>query len=203
MTSDINLRLKKIFETYPEETAEFRKKVDDNKDLCCPWHRKGNPEHKGNFGLMGDCLDCMEEIKKGRCTIDVSQFDFDMYWTVRSFWTKVDIKGPDECWLWTGATKKNNTETAAYMPSPFHKGNMQSAARVAFWTARGYVGKHRIQHKKGCDILCCNPLHLRLSQLVSIPEPTKIEKVQLNYGHLKANTKNESCSSQLLPPEES
>jgi hypothetical protein len=195
MTFDVSKNVKKILMDNSELTTQLEKEMDSQKDLCCPWHRKGSPEHKGNFGLIGECLDCMEEIEKGRCTIDVSKFDFDMYWTVRSFWTKVDIKGPDECWLWAGATKKNNTETAAYMPSPFHKGNMQSAARVAFWTARGYVGKHRIQHKKGCDILCCNPLHLRLSQLVSIPEPTKIEKVQLNYGHLKANTKDESSSS--------
>lgn len=203
MTFDVSKNVKAILSDNSELTAELEKEMDGHKDLCCPWHHKGKMEHKGNFGLMGECLDCMEEINKGRCTIDVSNFDFDMYWTVRNFWMKVDIKGPDDCWLWTGATKKGNTETAAYMPSPFHKGNMQSAARVAFWSARGYVGRYRIQHKKGCDILCCNPRHLRLSQLVSIPEPTKVEKVQLNYVRFKANAENKSDSPELLPPEES
>lgn len=195
MTFDLEKRIQEILTAAPELTKKLHEEMDQHKDLCCPWHHKGNMAHKGNFGLMGDCLDCMEEIKKGRCTIDVCNFDFNMYWTVRNFWLKVDIKGPDECWHWTGATRKDNTETAAYMPSPFHKGTMQSAARVAFWTARGYTGKHKILHKPGCDILCCNPLHLRLSQLISIPEPTKIEKVQLNYGYFKADPENQSGSA--------
>ena len=203
MTSELTRQIKAILTSYPELTSQLQEEMDEHKDLCCLWHRKGDSKHKGNFGLMGECLDCMEEINKGRCTIDVKNFDFDMYWTVRNFWLKVDIKGPDDCWLWTGATRKNNTETAAYMPSPFHKGSMQSAARVAFWTSRGYVGKHRIQHKPGCDILCCNPLHLRLSQLISIPEPTKIEKVQLSHAYLKANIQVQPDPSQLLSPEES
>ena len=202
MTSDLEKRIQEILTTAPELTAKLHEELDDQKNLCCPWHRKGNIAHKGNFGLMGDCLDCMEEIKKGRCTIDVSNFDFDIYWTVRNFWTKVDIRGQDECWPWTGATRKGNTETAAYMPSPFHKGHMQSAARVAFWTSRGYTGRYKILHKPGCDILCCNPLHLHISKLVSIAEPTKIDKVQLNYGYFKTNSKNQSGSAELLPPEE-
>jgi hypothetical protein len=133
----------------------------------------------------------MEDIQEGKCSVDVKSFDFSNHWPVKKFWDKVDIKGPNECWPWVGATKKNNTETAAYMPSPFHSGKIQSAARVAFWTARGYTGKMRVFHQPGCDILCCNPLHLRLRELESVPTPTEISAVNLNFGnifdHARAN----------------
>lgn len=192
MTSKLKNNLSQVFVVYPDLKQKLENMTNTYSDTCCLWHRKGVPGHKGNFGLMGECLDCLAEIEKGRCTIDVKNFDPDIYWPVRGFWLKVDIRSPDECWPWLGATKKNNTETSAYMPSPFHKGGDQSAARVAFWTSRGYVGKQRIKHQKGCDMLCCNPLHLRLSQLVSISDPTKIETIQLNYGHLKALSESES-----------
>ena len=73
--------------------------------------RAGTKEHKGRFGHMGECLDCLEELKKGRCTIDVTQFDYRWYWQVRRFWDQVDIKGEDECWPWLGGTKKNGLES--------------------------------------------------------------------------------------------
>ena len=160
-------------------------------DTLCPWHKRNHPGHKGNFGLMSQCLDCMEEIEKGRCTIDVKNFDFDTYWQVKKFWDKVDIKGQDECWNWLGATKKKETETQAYFPAPFFSGKTQSAARVAFWTSRGFTGKMRTFHQPGCSILCCNPRHLRLREVESVPVPAEISTINLSYGdifeHARAN----------------
>jgi hypothetical protein len=160
-------------------------------NICCPWHKQKEQKHKGRFGLMDECLDCMEQIESGYCAIDVKNFEFNSHWPIKKFWDKVEIKGYDECWPWTGAMRKDGKETAAYMLSPFHSGKIQSAARAAFWTSRGYTGRMRVFHAPGCDVTCCNPLHLRLRELESAPTPPRIAEINLSYGnifdHARAN----------------
>jgi hypothetical protein len=187
--NDLLTALKAKTNLFQEEVlnSAIVKKVEAPK--CCPWHRKGFKKHVGRFGSSCECLDCLKEMVNGRCEIDVCNFDLDIYWTVKRFWDRVDIKGPDECWSWTGATKKNNTETAAYFPSPFHTGTIHSAARVAFWTSRGYTGKMRIHHKDGCDVLCCNPTHLRIREVESVPTPTEVTTINFKYGNIFTRAK--------------
>jgi hypothetical protein len=75
--------------------------------------------------------------------------------TVR-FWSKVEICGLDECWLWFGS-----------LPSTGHaygrfnlKGTSGLAHRVAFYLSRGYINQSlHVLHT--CDNPpCCNPTHL-------------------------------------------
>lgn len=193
----LNSNLDHIFscnaQSYNDKLQELKQ---ENADRYCLWHKKGFPGHHNNFGLMGECKDCLAEIEKGRCSVDVCNFDMDIYWTVRNFWLKVDVKGPNECWKWLGGTKKNGQETVAYMPSPFHSAKTQSASRVAFWLSRGYTGRYRIFHQEGCDITCCNPLHLRIKELTLTSQPTEIKTVNLSYGnifeHAKASIEKKS-----------
>ena len=168
----------------------------------CPWHAKGSTTHKGNFGLMGECLDCMKEIKNDRCTIDVRNFDFRWHWQIKRFWDQVDIGEDTECWAWNGSTKKNGSESVAYFPSPFHSGKTQSASRVAFWLSRGYTGKYRIFTKKSCKPFCCNPLHLTIKELENESSPTKLQCVKLTHDNIfkhykerKDNSEKESSDS--------
>ena len=169
---------------YPAEAKKFNLIYYVTEELECPWHRQSETGHKGNFGLMGECLDCIEEIKKGRCTVDVQNFDFRWYWQVKRFWDQVDIRDPDLCWKWRGATRKNNTESTAYFPSPFHAAKTQSAARIAFWLSRGYTGKYRIFSKSSCESFCCNPTHLTIKELKDYPQPNEIERIRLNHGNI-------------------
>lgn len=193
----VDQSIQQLIADHPQAARQFEISYHVSNELQCPWHRKGSTKHKGNFGLMGECLDCMEELQKNRCTVDVTNFDFKWYWQVRRFWEQVDIRGEDECWPWLGATRKNNTESIAYFPSPFHSGKTQSASRVAFWLSRGYTGKYRIFSKKECSAFCCNPKHLTIRELKNFPEPSGIETIKLTHDNIfehtrKAYTEEES-----------
>jgi hypothetical protein len=185
-----------LLTSYPEEVRRYQLEYHVTNELECPWHRNGETGHKGRFGHMGECLDCIEQIKEGHCSVDVTQFDYRWYWTVKRFWDQVDVKGEDECWPWLGATKKGGTESVAYCPSPFHNSPSQSAMRVAFWLSRGYTGKYRIHTKPDCEKFCCNPKHLIAKGLDGVSEPPKIETIQLNYvnifEHFKKTNSQES-----------
>lgn len=168
---------RELCDNYPKAARSFNLGVKVTEKLSCPWG------HKGNFGMMGECLDCMEEIKRGRCTVDVSQFGPDWYWQVKRFWEQVNIKNENECWPWTGSSRRNGTESTAYFPSPFHSGKTQSASRIAFWLSRGYVGKYRVFTLPDCEKFCCNPTHLVIREFKDML-PVKIEKIQLTYKNI-------------------
>lgn len=189
---------------YPREAKQFNLAYHMANEMECLWHRKGIDKHKGNFGLMGECLDCMEEIKSGRCSVDVTQFEHKWYWTVKRFWEQVDIKGKDECWPWIGTTRRDNTESIAYFPSPFHSGKTQSAPRVAFWLSRGYTGKYRVFNRPTCDAFCCNPRHLSIREIKDLPEPEQIGEIKLRHinifqHHRESQLQNQSSSPNELP----
>ena len=166
--------------------------VMDYSNTECIWG------HKGKFGLMGECLTCMEEIERGKCEINLKSFAFDKYWTVRSFWDKVDIpKDLDtkKCWVWKGGRKPNN-ETVAYMPSPFHSAKAQTAPRVAFWVSRGYTGKYRIMHTQDCEPGCCNPTHLTIKGLKLGDQPEQLTNYDLTYGNIFEQVRKSNAETQ-------
>ena len=189
-----------IVNCYPEEAKEYSLAVQVSNTLECPWHRNGFPGHKGNFGLMGECLDCMEELKKGRCSVDVTNFDVNWYWQVKRFWEQVDIKGEDECWPWLGATRKDNTESTAYFPSPFHSGKVHSASRVAFWLSRGYTGKYRVFARPECEKFCCNPKHLHIREIKDLAEPASMGEIKLTHGNIFESYRKNLSEKQSSPP---
>ena len=85
----------KISLSFPEESKKYKLNFLVNQQLECPWHIKDTKTHIGNFGIMGECLDCMKQIKNGRCIVDVREFDFRWYWQVKRFWEQVDVKDED------------------------------------------------------------------------------------------------------------
>jgi len=76
--------------------------------------------------------------------------------SAESFWKRVDIRGPDECWPWLGHT---NGSGYGYIEEE-HK--TKNASRYA-WELTHHnrrAGRFKIRHT--CDNPpCCNPRHLR------------------------------------------
>lgn len=72
------------------------------------------------------------------------------------FWSRVDRRGPDECWPWTGSRNP-----AGY--GAFSRGGKRSNThRVAWEMTHGPIpGRLHVLH--ACDNPpCCNPAHLSL-----------------------------------------
>lgn len=71
------------------------------------------------------------------------------------FWKRVDVKGPDDCWLWKGSVQVK-TGYGKYRLNGQHT----SSHRIAYFLAFGEIPDGiNICHR--CDVrLCCNPGHL-------------------------------------------
>lgn len=78
--------------------------------------------------------------------------------TIKKFWSRVNIKGPDECWPWIGPGVYDNHGQPAAVTS---LGSV--SAKIARWayalTKGGLQPGFVVMHE--CDNpLCCNPDHL-------------------------------------------
>lgn len=78
------------------------------------------------------------------------------------FWTKVDVRGPDDCWLWLGGVASPD---GVYFSGRFSARDAEGvrnvcvASRYAYKSFHGQEPEEQVLHT--CDNgLCCNPAHL-------------------------------------------
>lgn len=95
------------------------------------------------------------------------------------FWAKVDVGGPDECWLWTAYKNKDGYGSfngslggAKVSPVPAHRWAYECITRQPI--PRGLTLDHR------CEVYhCCNPRHLEpVTHAVNVERSSLIESVR-------------------------
>lgn len=72
------------------------------------------------------------------------------------FWSKVNVKGRDECWEWLAGTWKDGYGCF------FFEGRMVSAHRVAYLLHYGNLDSSLLCMHQCNNPICCNPWHLEL-----------------------------------------
>ena len=129
------------------------------------------------------CVRCVAALSEGRFSIDVHKIDKKHRKNFLSFWSMVDIQGPDDCWNWHG---KKTAAGKCINPLPRHwtSGREFSASRSAVWFGHGDVG--RLPIKRLCDNpLCCNPLHLRVQGIPHFFHRRHLKSIDLEFSRRK------------------
>lgn len=87
------------------------------------------------------------------------------------FWSKINIRGLDECWEWTASQTWNGY---GRFGAGRNHGVSQRAHKVAYMITHGRVPRS-LQVLHSCDNpLCCNPCHLSLGT----PQGNMLDKVK-------------------------
>ena len=76
------------------------------------------------------------------------------------FWSKVDVKEPNECWEWQRGTIKRGKTRVGYINRKTYGESV--APRYAFLSYNGYIKKELCVLHHCDNPLCCNPKHLYL-----------------------------------------
>jgi hypothetical protein len=78
---------------------------------------------------------------------------------IEAFWKRVERRGENECWNWTGY-KKSGPKNPAHYGKLGWKGRQTSPHRVSFELANGEIQEGMMVLHTCDNPLCCNPSHL-------------------------------------------
>jgi len=108
------------------------------------------------------------------------------------FWKKVDVRGPDDCWLWTASVEGVPGHKYGKIKIPNSRKTVRSN-RVAFFLANeADPGEGFVRHH--CDNpLCCNPAHLQVgTHLDNMCDMRMRGRASRPFGS-QVGTQNKNC----------
>lgn len=123
------------------------------------------------------------------------------------FWSKVDVRGPDDCWLWMAAQHTKQRGQHVYGPygyfyagkRPDGRKRTMEAHRWVYQSVYGALPRDIAVDHKCCNTLCVNPAHLREAtnkqnaenrRSAQITSVSGIRGVSLWHGYWRAQVKH-------------
>ena len=80
---------------------------------------------------------------------------------IKRFWSFVDVRGPDECWLWKGGKTMTKRNPHIKYGKFSLRGKTFLAHRIAHFLQKGPLFNHSLLVCHSYDVfLCCNGVHL-------------------------------------------
>ena len=112
------------------------------------------------FDSHAACVRCVAAAREGRMSFDIDRLLKRERKRALKFWSKVDIRQPDECWEWQGY-KAPGTGMPQF---PWRRAGISGSTqhhpqRVAMWFTWGDLGYTGVKSTCG-NKYCCNPFHL-------------------------------------------
>lgn len=105
--------------------------------------------------FTGDCVFRLRVRVYRRAGVDGEGVTMNQY---ERFWGKVDRRGPDECWPWTGGTNSRGYGRLRWDKEP------ELANRVAWIIAHGPIAPGAYVLMNCGNPLCCNVAHMTITE---------------------------------------
>jgi hypothetical protein len=107
---------------------------------------------------------------------------------IARFWSKVDCRGPEECWPWTGGSALRNGYGLFTIATGNSGGKKMVASRIACFIGYGLPPTEGAKALHSCDNpQCCNPKHLRWGTQKENVDDAKQRKRHVNPPNTHAN----------------